>query len=35
MGSGYVFGSKVEVVNAFDSKILSWGMSDSQRKGCP
>jgi hypothetical protein len=32
MGGGYVFGLKVEVVNAFDSKILARGMGDGRPK---
>jgi hypothetical protein len=32
MGGGYVFGSKVEVVNAFDSKILARATGDGRRK---
>jgi hypothetical protein len=31
-GGGYVFGSKVEVVNAFDSKILARGMGGCRGK---
>jgi hypothetical protein len=32
MGGSYVFGSKVKVVNAFDSKILARGMDDWRGK---
>jgi hypothetical protein len=32
MGGGYVFGSTVKVVNAFDSKILARGMDDWRGK---